>query len=224
MSKLSRGIKGEQIVIDTLNDIKEYHHLLNNITLINRISKMSHQIDHILIHPHGIFIIETKNYYGELIYEENTKQWFKIIDNQKIRISNPLLQNKSHQKEVYHALKGEYKPISVVVFVKNNAPYFPDENVINLNDLILFIESYPYEHKYTKATIDKIKTKIEKRLSDVSMDEHLENIEILKMYRKEQQMEISYAIEHHKCPVCDAPIIQKGSIFKCSKCSYNFKL
>ena len=224
MSKLSRGQKGEQIVIDTLNDIKEYHHLLNNITLINRVSKMSHQIDHILIHPHGIFIIETKNYYGELIYEENTKQWFKIVDNQKIRISNPLIQNKSHQNEVYHALKGEYKPISVVVFVKNNAPYFPDENVINLKDLILFIESYPYEHKFTNKTIDKIEKILNRKNKDISLDEHVTNIKILKTVKREVEQEKSYAIENNKCPWCDSRIIKEGTLFRCSKCSFRFKL
>lgn len=224
MSKLSRGQLGEEIVVSTLNDVKEYHHLLNNVTFKNKRSEMTHQIDHILIHPHGIFVIETKNYYGKIIYDEATHEWFKIIDSVKSKMPNPLAQNKSHAITLYKALKGEYQTIPVVVFASNNAPYLPDDNVINLNDLLLFIDSYPYKHKYTKATIDKIKTKIEKRLSDVSMDEHLENIEILKMYRKEQQMEISYAIEHHKCPVCDAPIIQKGNIFKCSKCSYGFKL
>ena len=75
MSKLSRGQKGEEIVSDILNSIKEYHHLLNNVTFKNKRSEMTHQIDHILIHPHGVFVIETKNYYGEIIYDEVYKDW-----------------------------------------------------------------------------------------------------------------------------------------------------
>ena len=59
MSKLSRGQKGEEIVSDILNSIKEYHYLLNNVTFKNKRSEMTHQIDHILIHPHGVFVIET---------------------------------------------------------------------------------------------------------------------------------------------------------------------
>lgn len=224
MSKQSRGQQGEQLVIDALNNIKEYHHLLNNVTLINRVSKMTHQIDHILIHPHGIFIIETKNYYGELIYDENLKQWFKIVDNVKTRISNPLLQNRSHQNEVYHALKGNYKPISVVVFVKDNAPYFPEENVINLKDLLLFIESYPYEHKFTKPTIDKIEKTLNRKNKDISLDEHVTNIKILKTVRREQEQEKAYAIENGKCPWCDSKIITDGRLFRCSKCKFGFKL
>ena len=223
-NKLSRGQLGEEIVVSTLEGIKEYHHLLNNITFKNKRSEMSHQIDHILIHPHGIFVIETKNYYGEIIYNEGTKEWFKIIDGVKSKMPNPLLQNKSHAITLFKALKGDYQTIPVVVFVGNNAPYLPDDNVINLNDFLLFIDSYPYKHKYTKATLDKIKKIIERRSSDISSDEHLENIKILKMYRKEQQMEIAYALENKKCPLCGGPILNKGNIFKCYKCDYNFKL
>lgn len=42
MSKVSRGQIGEDIVIDVLNTIKEYHHLLNNVTFLNKKSDMSH--------------------------------------------------------------------------------------------------------------------------------------------------------------------------------------
>ena len=52
----------------------------------------------------------------------------------------------------------------------------------------------------------------------------LENIDIIKTYRKQQQAEIAYSIESHKCPRCGASILQKGNIFKCYKCDFNFKL
>ena len=223
MSKVSRGEKGEEKVILELNKIKEYHHLLNNITLVDKTSSMSHQIDHILIHPHGIFVIETKNYYGEIICDNN-KQWFKIINGVKTRISNPLLQNKSHQISLYRSLKGEYQSIPVVVFVENNAPYLPDDNCINLKDLLLFISSYPYEHKYTKPTIDKIEKLIEKKNKDIELSEHVQNIKILKQVKKEQEADIAFAIENGKCPWCDSPIIKRGNAFKCSKCKFEFKL
>lgn len=224
MSKLSRGQKGEEIVSDILSNIKEYHHLLNNITFKNKRSEMTHQIDHILIHPHGVFDIETKNYYGEIKYNPGTKEWFKVIDGITSKMSDPLKQNKSHAITLYKALRGDYQTIPVVVFVQNNAPYMPDDNVINLNDLLLFIDSYPYKHKYTKGTIDKIKTIIEKKSSDISIDEHLTNIDIIKTHRKQVQAEIAYALETKRCPRCNGPILSKGNIFKCYKCDFNFKL
>ena len=224
MSKISRGQLGEELVIDTLNRIKEYHHLLNNITFINKKSEMTHQIDHILIHSHGVFVIETKNYYGDIIYDNNSKSWYKVIKGTKTRINSPLLQNKSHEISLYRVLSGKYPIISLVVFTKNNAPYFPDDNVINLSDLLLFIDSYPYKKKLTKAEMDKIKEIIEKKSSNVSLKEHVENIEILKTIRKENQNEIAYAIENRKCPRCGKAIISKGYSFHCSGCDFKFKL
>ena len=222
MSKLSRGQKGEEIVSDILNSIKEYHHLLNNVTFKNKRSEMTHQIDHILIHPHGIFVIETKNYYGEIIYDEVYKDWIRIIDGKKSRSPDPLKQNKSHAITLYKALRGEYKVIPVVVFVKNNAPYLGDENVINLEDLLLFIDSYPYKHKITKPTMDKVYSVLKRRSSDVSKEEHLENIGYLKQIKKEIKDEIRYAVENRKCPRCGKKICNKGNLFCCQGCDFHF--
>lgn len=60
MSKRTRGEKGEQLVSSLLETIKEYKYILNDVTFLNKKSEMTHQIDHILIHPHGVFVIETK--------------------------------------------------------------------------------------------------------------------------------------------------------------------
>ena len=98
MSKQSRGDKGEALVKECLESIKDYHQLLNDITFLNKKSEMSHQIDHIFIHPHGVFVIETKNYFGSIIAETGDSYWLKIVKNEQIKISNPLKQNKKQAK------------------------------------------------------------------------------------------------------------------------------
>ncbi len=223
MSKESRGAKGEDLVIEELSKIQLYHHLLNNVTLVNPKSGMSHQIDHILIHPHGVFVIETKNYYGEIIYDEEGR-WFKSLRGQRIRIASPLSQNKSHEIALYRALKGQIKPIPVVVYVKNNAPYLPDDNVIDLKDLLFFIECAPYDHEFSPLTMDKIKAAIERESVDVSLSEHVENIRVMKEVRKEKEAEMAYAIEKRICPWCGGKIIVEGDLFRCSNCRFRFKL
>ena len=222
MSKISRGQKGEDLVIKELGKIKHHSRLLNNVTIVNEKSDMSHQIDHIYIHPHGVFIIETKNYFGHIEVENNV--WTKTIKGNKKRISNPLQQNKSHQITLYKAVQGVFKAVPVVVFVKNNAPYLPNDNVINLEDLILFIESYPYQKELSNVEIDNIAKLIKSVAKDVSLKEHLTNIETYKQYRKEIQAEMTYAIEQGKCPYCDNKILTNGKEFMCSKCNFSFKL
>ena len=185
MSKVSRGDKGEALVSASLENIKEYHSLFNDVTFLNKKSEMTHQIDHILIHPHGVFVIETKNYYGKISLVKGENYWIKDTGKEKVKISNPLKQNKGHAVTLFRILKGKYDIIPIVVFVKNNAPYLGDENVINLDDLLLFIESYPYKKKLSKKEIDSVTSIIKRSISSIDKKEHVENISYLKQMKKE---------------------------------------
>ncbi len=224
MSKVSRGILGEKKVADLINKIKESHYLLNDVTLLNQSSEMSHQIDHILIHPNGLFVIETKNYFGKIIFDEATGEWSKIVRGKTSRISNPLRQNKAHSINLRKAMKSKYKPIPVVVFAQNNAPYLPDENVINLQDLLLFIDSYPYPKRYSQKEMDEMKDLILSASVHISRQEHVENIQTMKKVKKELELEMAYAIERGLCPRCESKIVQKDFEYHCPKCGYRFKL
>ena len=223
MSTVSRGNKGEEKVISTLKKIKVEHYVFNNVSFISEKNEMTHQIDHILVHPHGVFVIETKNYYGEIISDTGEGYWVKIIKDKKEIIRNPLNQNKTHVKVVKRILKN-VDVVSLVVFVKNNAPYMPDDNVINLKDLLLFIDSYPYKKLLNKEEIKDICKKIRENKVKVTKTEHLENISYLKQIKKENKAEIEFAIENNKCPRCGSDILQNGYNFKCSKCDFKFKL
>ena len=223
MSKQSRGDKGEALVKECLESIPDYHQIINDYTYWNKRSEMSHQIDHIFIHPHGVFVIETKAYYGKIISDTHDSFWIKEIKDQRIKIANPLKQNKSHMFIVSKLLKGKYDVIPVVVFTHNNAPYM-DENVINLNDLPLFIESYPYKKKLKPVDIDSIYKTINRHSSDISIEEHVENISYLKQIKKELRDEMSYAIENNKCPRCGHPFVHRNNNFFCSYCDFKFKL
>ena len=224
MSKISRGDKGEAIVISYLNKIKDYHHLINDITFVVGKSEMSHQIDHIYIHPHGVFVIETKNYYGEIISDTHDSFWIKKVNGREDKISNPLKQNKSHAVVVNRLLDKKYEIIPVVVFVKNNAPLILDENVINLEDLELFIESHPYQRLLNKNEIDNAYNILINNKSDLSKEEHLENISYVKQMKHEFRLEMEYALENNLCPRCDSKIIQNGNEFSCLRCDFKFKL
>ena len=80
MSAISRGKKGEDKVKKLLREkIKVYHKVINDLTFINEKSEMSHQIDHLLIHPYGVFVIETKNYYGVIHSDTHDSFWLKEV-------------------------------------------------------------------------------------------------------------------------------------------------
>lgn len=77
--------------------LTEDYILLNNCTLPDEQSGTT-QIDHILLSPYGIFIIETKNYKGWIFGGERQKMWTQKIFKNSYKFQNPLHQNYKHQK------------------------------------------------------------------------------------------------------------------------------
>lgn len=56
------------------------------------------QIDHVIVSPYGIFVVETKNYQGWIFGSANQAQWTQSIYGKKHRFQNPLRQNYRHIK------------------------------------------------------------------------------------------------------------------------------
>ena len=103
MSKASRGKRGEASVDAVLQSIPSGT-LLSDVTLIDEKNGVSHQIDHIFFHPHGIFVIETKNYRGAFEVDAEGA-WLRNSRGETTRIRSPLYQNKGHMKQLKRFLK-----------------------------------------------------------------------------------------------------------------------
>jgi restriction system protein len=76
-------------------DPKVYR-VFNDLVLPRPDGKGTTQIDHIVVSPFGIFVIETKNYEGWIFGDENSRQWTQVIYGKKSRFQNPLHQNALH--------------------------------------------------------------------------------------------------------------------------------
>jgi hypothetical protein len=72
-----KGDKGEREVINALSNLDDRYYLINDIML----QQPYGNIDHILLGPNGIFIIETKNYNGIIISDED--EWHRHYENRK---------------------------------------------------------------------------------------------------------------------------------------------
>lgn len=93
--------------------------LLNDCTLPDEQSGTT-QIDHILLSPYGIFIIETKNYTGWIFGGERQKMWTQKIYKKSYKFQNPLHQNYKHTKVLEDVLSDIIEPQhlhSVIVFM-----------------------------------------------------------------------------------------------------------
>ena len=76
-------------------DPKVYR-VFNDLVLPRPDGKGTTQIDHVVVSPFGIFVIETKNYEGWIFGDENSRQWTQVIYGKKSRFQNPLHQNALH--------------------------------------------------------------------------------------------------------------------------------
>jgi len=71
------GEAGEQYISQVLACLSQDYTTYNNVVL--KTERGTTQIDHIVVSKHGIFVIETKNYRGDIYGNDDERQWKQII-------------------------------------------------------------------------------------------------------------------------------------------------
>lgn len=99
----------------------ENHVTLNDLTL--SVSSGTTQIDHVLISPSGVFVIETKNMSGWIFGSKDQARWTQTLRRKKFQFQNPLRQNYKHVKTVQTVLGLKADQVhNVVVFAGSAVP------------------------------------------------------------------------------------------------------
>ncbi|NNH35487.1 NERD domain-containing protein [Acinetobacter sp. NIPH 2377] len=160
--------------------------LLNDCTLPDEQSGTI-QIDHILLSPYGIFIIETKNYKGWIFGSERQKLWTQKIFKKSYKFQNPLHQNYKHQKVLEQVLADIITPEylhSIVVFMpdcefKTDIPV----NVFRGAAWVDYVKNFKAE-VIPAMKLKRIQLRIEKEVLEKSWKTNRIHVENLKQ-RKE---------------------------------------
>lgn len=103
---ITAGLKGEVTVTKTLQEsLPNDCYLFNDVTI--RRGWHSAQIDHVVITPRGIFLVETKNWRGRLVGDENERRWqqYKGAGQPVVKLYNPIMQNLRHVEIFRHWLR-----------------------------------------------------------------------------------------------------------------------
>lgn len=74
------------------------------------------QIDHVLVSPFGIFVIETKNMSGWIFGRETDPQWTQVFPRRRHRFQNPLRQNYRHTRSLAGFLRLDHSLFHSVAF------------------------------------------------------------------------------------------------------------
>ncbi len=210
----TRGKSGENKVKWVIGETIENEQYIINDLIITNEGKTS-QIDHIVINPRGVFVIETKNYSGDIYGSENQREWTQVLayGNVKNKLYNPIKQNATH---VYHVKKivGKLPVHSLVVFVQNNTYHIEANNVIPLSSLRSSLQ-YGESVLSVKQMEIAYKTLLSKK-TEISTQEHIHNV-------REQQRNLERGI----CPRCGGQLVLRngkyGEFWGCSnypKCKF----
>jgi hypothetical protein len=108
------GEIGEYKINIQLDQLPKDCKYLSDVMIINSKSKTGYsQIDHIVISPYGIFVIETKNYNGKIKGSHNDQNW---TVNGRFKMYNPLKQNYGHVKALQSVLP-DYSSVQYISMI-----------------------------------------------------------------------------------------------------------
>lgn len=162
IKKHNRGKIGEKIVAKKLNSLKGNNIVLNDLNL--QIDGYKNQIDHLLITEQGIFNIETKNYYGMLIIDDNGK-WVQQLSHTQNILSNTAIQSKLHRSTLKRILPNDYNIHDIIVLANDKTVLLGSENsdvpVVSIGKLEDYILHILHKSNNKNYDINEIKNLIE---------------------------------------------------------------
>jgi len=185
------------------------YHLIKNVTIPTEDGTT--QIDHIIVSPFGVFVVETKNMKGWIFGGEPQKMWTQQIYKSKHKFQNPLHQNYKHTKTLEAALGlAHEKMISVVVFVGNsNFKTAMPENVTSGGGYIRFIKSHT-KILLTESEVQQVIEQITEGRLKPSIKTHVRHARHVKeIVAAKQTPAKSEATK--SCPKCGSPMVLRTS-------------
>ena len=92
-----QGASGERLVSEGLAKLPFTYRQFDNLVVpVHPWSSQTTQIDHVVLSPVGVFVIETKKYAGRIFGSEHDSWWLQTLGNQRFPFRNPLHQNQHH--------------------------------------------------------------------------------------------------------------------------------
>ena len=168
-NKGNTGAYGEYLTKYLFSSVRinGYHKELNNIYIPYK--NGTSEIDILVLHEKGIFVLESKNYSGWIFGNEKQKNWTQVLTkNKKEYFYNPLIQNRTHINALSNYLKIKKTEMkSIIVFSDRcelkKIPENTEEHIITKrNNLIDYIrkETTYGEIVFTREEIEKMYIKL----------------------------------------------------------------
>ncbi len=178
---------------------KKQYRLIKNVTLPTEDGTT--QIDHMIVSPYGVFVIETKNMKGWIYGNKNAPYWTQKIFKYSNKFQNPIHQNYKHVKTLEQLLGLNDEQIhSLIVFVgdstfKTEMP----ENITYGSGYLRYIKSKK-EPLLTKEKAFEVLELIESNRLSRSFKTDREHVKHVKSIIAEKEDNVT-------CPKCGAEMV-----------------
>ena len=230
------GKAGERRVARKLDWLPKEYVVLNDIMLPTQYGTT--QIDHIVVSPYGIFVIETKNYKGWIFGHENSEEWRQSLlgkkrfwgwSSEQHRFRNPIRQNQAHTRAIKRLASeiGIFPIIPIVVFSDRADLRIttPNHIVVNWSSLRRVIKQFNIQCIPDKE-IKRIITKI--NAANI-IEEHVRKSHAIAVQQTQQRKQQQLA--NRICPQCHSALVERngryGRFLGCSgypKCKFTSQL
>ena len=216
------GKAGENKVARILDSLPREYQVFNNVIIPHQ--KGTSQIDHIVISPYGIFVIETKNYEGWIYGAERSNEWKQTFRTTKPHyFYNPIKQNWGHIYTLSYFLKLDknvFRPI-IVFSNKSTLKIQVETPVVHMSQLKREILSYT-QRIILESEVDIIVDRL-MNTNLVGRENEKKHIQSVKNYVVQKQQ----ALSSGNCPRCGAALVLRngkyGNFYGCSnypKCKF----
>ena len=215
------GVAGERKVSYILQSLPQEYRTINNAIIPDQITdpikKYTTQIDHLVVSPYGVFVIETKNYSGWIFGNEKSKRWketFKTTEGKYFY--NPIKQNWGHTYALAEHLNINIRVFMPIVVFSDNCELnvkaaTPVVHMSNLKETLLNYKQEIIPPKEVESIYNRI---IKMNLIEEAVDnKHIQSI-------RERYADKEITVKQGICPRCGGELkLRKGKYGEFYGCS-----
>ncbi|WP_442601202.1 NERD domain-containing protein [Paenibacillus sp. KN14-4R] len=215
-----KGVIGEKSVSYQLNKLdKEKYFILNDLVIPSSSGKTT-QIDHVVVSPYGIFVIETKNYRGWILGNEDQQYWTQVIYKRKEKFYNPIRQNYGHIKALEAVLsKFDELPFFSIVSFSVRADL---KVTVTSSEVIYTVKLLKTINKYKEKLLNKDDVQhIVEAINESSLKDKTAKKEHVTALKNEMA-ENANKIAKDECPKCDGKLVERSGKYGRFKGCVNF--
>lgn len=213
------GKTGERYIQETFKFLSGYKRFLGNCYVPKDDGTFT-EIDIILLHVSGIYVIESKNYSGWIFGNENDKHWVQSFPTKgghtkKIRFFSPIIQNKVHLRWLrkYLDIETDFPIYSYIVFsdrceLKKIGLTSTEHVVINRRALSSHIRRN-FEKSGCKLSVTEIDSLYTRLYPLTQITEEQKALHIKNIEQKKCAAKSSVSSETRKCPRCGGDLVTR---------------